>query len=160
MAGFVSVLLCGAVSDIRTLEIANWISIVLVLAYLPAALNADLIFSQIAVHYGVALVVFMGSIALYALKLFGGGDVKFLAAVALWVPWHDLGSFLFLVALLGGLLAIVIWITAKLPSLAMVRRKLTWIGTDHLHRQSIPYGVAIAGAGLMVIIKNGGHLSG
>jgi Flp pilus assembly protein protease CpaA len=39
---------------------------------------------------------------LHYFRLFGGGDVKLLAAIAIWTGTASLGAFLFLVAIIGG----------------------------------------------------------
>lgn len=81
----------------------------------------------------VVLVVFMGFFALGAM---GGGDVKLLAALALWLPFTPLTNMLLLMAVAGGVLTLAMLVTHRL-------RK------SQLPLQ-IPYGVAIAFAALCV----------
>jgi prepilin peptidase CpaA len=67
----------------------------------------------------------------------GGGDVKLLTALALWIEPMPFLRLLIMMALLGGVLTVVFgaWHIAR-------RRK---------DRLAIPYGVAIAAAGLWVL---------
>jgi len=67
----------------------------------------------------------------------GGGDVKMLAAIALWLPAGALLSLLMIMALLGGVVTIVTVIHHRM--------------TRRIGQVEIPYGVAIALAGLWVI---------
>ncbi len=67
----------------------------------------------------------------------GGGDVKLIGALALWFPWGTLLSLLVVMSLVGGLVTLVIaaerwWRSAKGPV-------------------EVPYGVAIAIAGLIAV---------
>lgn len=116
--------------DIRSRTIPNWLSLVILTGgVLMLALvwpTADAL-SHLA-HFAIALI---GAMALFAFRLWGGGDAKFYAAVAL---WFDLGwalHFLVITAIAGGLVVIATGLVARLA------RKAGW------HRE-IPYGAAIA----------------
>jgi prepilin peptidase CpaA len=80
--------------------------------------------------------------ALFAIGGMGGGDVKLLTALALWLPWEPFLKLLVMMALLGGVLTAVL---ACWTRLAGNKAKL-----------EIPYGVAIASAGLWVIASSYG----
>jgi prepilin peptidase CpaA len=67
----------------------------------------------------------------------GGGDVKLLGALALWLPLVPLMRMLFAMSLLGGVLTLIVVAVHRL-------RKLKT-------SPEVPYGVAIASAGLWVI---------
>ncbi|HTH26996.1 MAG TPA: prepilin peptidase [Sphingobium sp.] len=90
-----------------------------------------------AIQLGLALGVLLLFATLFALNMMGGGDVKMLAAIALWLPAGALMSLLVLMALLGGVVTIVTLLHHR-----MARRS---------GKVEIPYGVAIALAGLWVI---------
>ena len=57
---------------------------------------------------GAGAVMLIAGFALFAAGIFGGGDAKLLAASALWFGWPGIARYIFVVALLGGLLALVI----------------------------------------------------
>jgi len=85
----------------------------------------------------VALATFAVLAALFALRAMGGGDVKLLTALALWIAPLLFVKLIVIMALLGGVLTIV-------------------FGAWHVMRRqrgklAIPYGVAIAMAGLWVL---------
>ncbi len=91
----------------------------------------------VALQLGVGLAAFAVFAVLFAVKWMGGGDVKLLTALALWIEPTWFLKLLIAMALLGGLLTLV-------------------MGAWHIARRqrdklAIPYGVAIAAAGLWVL---------
>lgn len=92
-------------------------------------------------------VVLLLGMALFALRVMGGGDVKLLAALALWTGWSEVTlTFLFTMAIFGGIFAIAVLVLRLLVRGANLPRILT-------KGQPIPYGVAIALAFLYVLWK-------
>ncbi len=135
----------AVVSDVRRLKIPNRASIIITVAFVPAAFLAGLELSAIAVHYAVgAGLLGIGFIA-FSRNLMGGGDVKLLAAAGIWSGWAQLGSYLALVAVLGGVLAAAVLIAHKLRKVAP--------GTSALGLP-IPYGVAIGAAAIYLFSEN------
>ena len=131
-------LLVAAFTDLRNRKIDNWLNAGIALAA-PLfwwASGLDL-WPDLALQLGVALGTFAVLAALFAMGAMGGGDVKLLSALALWIaPWPFL-QLVILMALVGGVLTIV-------------------CGAWHIMRRqrdklSIPYGVAIAMAGLWTL---------
>ena len=131
-------LVVAAFTDIRRRQIDNWLNgaIALGAPLFWWASGLDL-WPGVALQLGVALLAFAAFAAMFALKVMGGGDVKLLTALALWIPWDEFLQMLFVMALAGGVLTfvMVLWHTAR-------RQK---------DRLAIPYGVAIAFAGLFVL---------
>jgi prepilin peptidase CpaA len=131
-------LLVAAFTDIRRRQIDNWLNAAIALAA-PAywwAAGVPL-WPGVAIQLGLALAVFVCLAGLFALKLMGGGDVKLLAALALWIAPMAYLKLLLFMSLLGGVLTIV---TAA------------WHYTVTRRRDAkIPYGVAIACAGLITL---------
>lgn len=132
-------LVVAAFTDIRRRQIDNWLNgaIALGAPLFWWASGLDL-WPGVALQLGVALLAFAAFAAMFALKVMGGGDVKLLTALALWIPWDEFLQMLFVMALAGGVLTfvMVLWHTAR-------RQK---------DRLAIPYGVAIAFAGLFVLL--------
>lgn len=83
----------------------------------------------------IAAVVFAFFLGAFALGQMGGGDVKLIAALALWLPLIPLLSLLMVMSIAGGAVTL----------LMMAERRWTR-GTGPVE---IPYGVAIAIAGLL-----------
>jgi len=150
---YVAGLLFAAWSDARTLEISNTVSIAIACAFVPAALLAGLDGAHLLDHGAVALSLLVGGAVLFWRQAFGGADVKLLAATGLWLGWGDVLPFLFIVAVCGGLLAVIVLVASRLSP---VQRWLAPFGLPWLERgngsgQPIPYGVAIAAGGLFML---------
>ena len=131
-------LVSAGIQDARTREIANWKNAVIaLLAPLWWWANGLAIWPDMATHFGIALLVFAFFAGAFALGQMGGGDVKMIGALALWLPVQPLIWMIVIMSLLGGVLTIVMVVEKK------VRR--------HGRILEIPYGVAIAIAGLLVL---------
>lgn len=138
---FIIPVLAAAILDIAWRRIPNWLTGGLVLLFLPAAWLWDLSLAEFGWHI-LAGAIFLGfGLVMHVLGLIGGGDAKFATAIALWVGIGKLLPFLMLTALCGGLLALVYVL-------------LRFAGYP---RTSLPYGVAIACAGLLAGLP---HLTG
>ncbi len=138
LGGLAIALLVAAFTDIRERKIANWLNGAIALAaplYWWAS-GLDL-WPGVALQLGLTLAVFAVGAALFAIRAMGGGDVKLLTALALWVPPMAFMQLLIVMALAGGVL------TVTLGVWHVVRRR-----KDKL---AIPYGVAIAFGGLWVM---------
>jgi prepilin peptidase CpaA len=132
-------LLSAGIQDARTREIANWKNAAIALTA-PAWWWANGLapWPDMALQLGVALLVFAFFAGAYALGQMGGGDVKLLGALALWLPVQPLIWMLVLMSLLGGALTLVM----------LAERALRRRGDAPLE---IPYGVAIVIAALLVL---------
>ncbi|MES2986938.1 MAG: prepilin peptidase [Pseudomonadota bacterium] len=132
-------LVSAGVEDARKREIANWKNAVIALLALPWWwANGLSIWPDMAMQIGVALLVFAFFAGAFALGQMGGGDVKLIGALALWLPVQPLIWMLILMSLIGGGLTV----------LMVAEKKLRRRGTMPLE---IPYGVAIAIATLLVL---------
>jgi prepilin peptidase CpaA len=145
MIAFAVPLLVAAGWDLAFYRIPNVISAMVVVLFVACALAWGTEVNWLS-HVGAGAAVLAGGFALFAFRVFGGGDIKLLAGVALWTGWSmDLVSYLLLVAIAGGVLAV---------ALVGVRSVLTtWGPGFSLPRviQSgapVPYGVAIAAVAL------------
>ena len=116
--------------------------------FFPAALAAGLPPAQYLVHIGVALAVLVAGFALYACKLFGGGDAKLLAASALWFGWPALVPFVVYTALAGGVLAAIVLIWGLIRADQEIRGH-AWISRLANIKPNVPYGAAIAAGGIL-----------
>ncbi|PLK25202.1 peptidase [Porphyrobacter sp. TH134] len=134
-------LVFAAFTDIRRRQIDNWLNLGIALVA-PAFWWASgmSLWPDVAIQLGVALAAFAVFAGIFALGMMGGGDVKLLTVLALWVTPQAFMQLLLVMALAGGVLtvAMVIWHTT-------LRQK------DKL---AIPYGVAIAFGGLWVLAAN------
>lgn len=94
---------------------------------------------EIAIIIGLAFALFCLFAVAFAIGAMGGGDVKMIAALALWMTPMQLPMMLIVMAIAGGLLTAVM----------VVRHRMT----RRLGRPEIPYGIAIAIGGLWVIVN-------
>lgn len=150
-----ALLVAAAIYDFRTLRIPNWISLSVFLLYLAFLAAQELLsvpaaplplWSSLAVGAGVAA-VFAG---LFALNLLGGGDVKLVAALGFWAGPYQILPFFLVMAVAGGVLALGYLVLSR-------RRTPGRAGTgadsskNERKQMKIPYGIAIAVAGLFVV---------
>lgn len=130
-------LVLAAMTDIRRRQIDNWLTGAIALAaplyWLAAGLEGHAIAMQAAVAVAALGVLW----ALFAFGLMGGGDVKLLAALALWVRPAQFGEMVVLMAFLGGGLSVFLG--------------LWHLGRRRRERLTVPYGVAISGAALWAL---------
>jgi len=133
-----SLLIWGAATDLRRRVIANELNLAIaLLAPIWWWVSGLSLWPDVALQIGVALAVFTVFAGLFAMGMMGGGDVKLLGALALWLPWQAMMTLLLVMAIVGGAVTAVTVIHHKLS-----RR----IGPPE-----VPYGVAIALAGLWVL---------
>lgn len=139
---FYATIAFAMVSDFRFLIIPNWVSILIAILFLPAAILGEFHISAIAVHYGMGLAIFIVGAILHYFRLFGGGDVKMLAAIAVWTGVSTLGGYLFLVAMFGGVLAIMVLVAARFQDVPAINA-IPWLKGAAGQQTQLPYGIAI-----------------
>lgn len=133
--------------DLFTMTIPNRISIGLIAAFLIAAIAAPLGWAELASHVGAGVLMLGVGIALFAGGFVGGGDAKLLAAAALWFGFEHLIEYLLLVSVAGGVLVIgILLYRGVAPPLWLYRQP--WAMRLHAKAGGVPYGIAIAAAGL------------
>ena len=138
LGGLAIALLIAAFTDIRRRQIDNWLNAAIAagapLYWWASGLS---LWPGVAWQVGMAVVTLIALAALFAIRAMGGGDVKLLTALALWIQPLWFLQLVIGMALIGGVLTLALgaWHVAR-------RRK------DKL---AIPYGVAISCAGLWVL---------
>jgi len=139
----------AAASDLITMRISNGLVLALVAAFALAALAAGMPLATVGLHLAAAAVVLGAAFAMFALGWIGGGDAKLAAATALWLGFPSLVPYLIYGALLGGALTLLILLARRWP-LPVPLMGVRWVGHLHDARTGIPYGIALAGAALLV----------
>ncbi len=150
LAVFGGAMVIGAVSDLHRYEIPNQVSIAVAVAFVPAAWAGGLGLLDILAGIGIGVGCMVIGIGLFAINIFGGGDVKLLAAGAIWAGWEGLASYLFLVAVAGGILSLALIVFRRLRLPARLDG-IAWINAIHTPGNSVPYGVAIAAGSLVLL---------
>ncbi|MEL6359749.1 MAG: prepilin peptidase [Pseudomonadota bacterium] len=147
LAIFPACLIISALTDVYEFKIPNWVSLTLWLGYFPAALllgaPGELVLQSTFFGFAVFVVCF----GLFAVKFFGGGDAKLLAAAAPWIGLSAFVPFLFSMALAGGAVAIFLIAFRKMPVLP-VYAHAPWLIRMHQNKHELPYAVAISAGGL------------
>ena len=136
------------VSDLARYRIPNTLVLALLALYPVAVLQAPQPVDWPMALAGMLAVLVVGYF-IFAMKWMGGGDIKLLAALALWVGWAGLLDYVFLVAMLGGVFAVAVWCVRRIiPLVVRPSRAL-----PRMLQQDAPiaYGVAIAGAFLILM---------
>jgi prepilin peptidase CpaA len=153
LTGFAVVMGAAAFEDLRRLVIPNLLPILLC-AIWPVYIAGAASLAGALAAIGCALAVFVGGAMLFSRGWLGGGDVKLLAAAALWAGPAGTPDLLLLTGLLGGVLALLLLLPAGRQFAAAVRT-LPAQPAERAERPlsaPVPYGVAIAGAALIVIL--------
>jgi len=138
----------GGLHDLTTMKIPNWISGLIVLGFVPAALLTGLSLPAAGLHLAVGAAALLVGMALFALRIIGGGDAKLLAAAALWMGSAGAPVFLVWTALAGGLFCLGLILARRyFPLVAPAAPG--WLASLMAPKGDIPYGVAIA-AGVLL----------
>jgi len=148
---FSALVIVAALHDLVSFTIPNWISVALVVAFVPAVWVAGLPVAAIGVHLAVGLAAFAVAVAMFALRWIGGGDAKLLAAVALWIGLPALGTFALATAVAGGALALVLLAVRKDWVRAHAGTPPAWAQRLMQPDGPAPYGVAIAFGSLFAL---------
>ena len=146
---FPAVMVFSALSDLFTMTISNRISIALILVFFPFALLAGLSVPEIGVHLACGMGVLVATFAMFAMGWIGGGDAKLAAATALWIGWDRLLDFGTDSAVIGGALTLAILAFRRYPPPSFMVTS-GWIMRLHERGGGVPYGIALAAAGLFV----------
>lgn len=134
-----SLLLVAALQDGWKLQISDWLSGAIAVGALFAVVlqGPQLNLWQNFLLFAVVLAV--GTFA-FGRGWMGGGDIKLLAASALWFDLSDGWKLLVAIAIAGGIEAILIIILRRLPWSQALRDKVLLLKRGG----PIPYGIAIA----------------
>ncbi|ANL36468.1 prepilin peptidase [Rhizobium phaseoli] len=150
--------LYAAWTDFRTWKIPNTIVLALVTLYalramvvifssedVGAALFAS---SGIGGDVGAGLLMFMLGVVLWAFRLFGAGDAKLFLPIGLFIGWHGMLPFSFLLLVLG----IVTLLVLRLPVPLRVAHLAFFMRIDEIRAsRKIPYGVLMVFAALLTL---------
>lgn len=150
------ILLAAAIEDIAKLRISNIFPLLVIGLFVPwvAVVGWE---NDIWQNGTLFLAVFALGSALFAMRWMGGGDIKLLAACALWFDWQASLAWFFYVTVGGGVLALLIMAGRR-----MVPRSVRDGSTLAIFapKGPIPYGVAIALGTIMALYMAGPNPSG
>ena len=140
-------LLAAGLEDVRRREIANGTNAAIaLLAPLWWWANGLALWPDVAMQVGVAAIVFALFVGAFAAGWMGGGDVKMIGALALWLPLSGLMGMLMVMSIAGGAVPVAMLVETR------------WRRADGPEEPlpiEVPYGVAIAIAGLLALPRTG-----
>jgi prepilin peptidase CpaA len=160
---FSVLIIYGALSDLSTFKIPNWVSYGLIILFAVYAfmvwLNTPFTPSLSfrlpfwAVNLIIGLVVFIMSVIFWKFRFIGGGDVKFLTATSLWMGPQRIVIFLIL---LTGLAVVFVLFLKFLhlwnPYFQMLKiPKFFKRAIEKAQTNELPYGFPIGLAALILI---------
>ena len=133
----VLILLAAGIEDARTREIANWKNAAIALLAPAWWWAQGYGWTDMAWQIGIAIGVFALFAGAFHFGWMGGGDVKMIGALALWLPGSALLFMLMVMSIIGGVLTLIMMF-------------------DHWRRKApgaveTPYGVAIAMASMLAL---------
>jgi len=148
-----TLLIVAATSDVMSLRIPNWLTLLTALLFFPMALATQMPLPEFGSHLLAGVILFAAGYIFFQLGWFGGGDAKLMAAAGLWFGTAKVVPFLALTALTGGILAMFLglWSTLmmswELEGEGFVLARLG--GKLRQLKPNIPYGFALALGGIL-----------
>ncbi len=143
-----ALLLVACWTDISSLRIPNWVSAGIVGLFPLFAIGLPL--TEILQHVLVSFVVLVGGLGLFAWGKLGGGDVKLLTAISLWVGWGPaLFNLFFAIGVLGGAISLIV-IALRSRIVAGVFHGKGYHPAVLDPNAGAPYAVAIAGGFFLI----------
>ena len=135
------ILLAVGYSDLRNMRIPNALSIVAVIIFIATAFMLPL--HEVGLRLIASLVTLLIGFVAFALRIFGGGDIKILAALMLFIPSQTLALFAFVIS------------ASILVGIGLVMTLRTAPGAQQSNWKSLqakakfPMGISISLAGLL-----------
>lgn len=146
----------AAVNDFMRLKIPNYLPLLIFVSFLIAA-SGDIffktgMFENLTTHFIVGACVFMVMLICFFTGLFGGGDAKMISALSFWMGVQGLSHFLMVMAIAGGILALISVGLRRTDQGKKLLDKLAghpklhseWISSMADDKTIVPYGIAIA----------------
>lgn len=143
----------AAVQDVYQLRISNLFPIAIVLLF-PVYAVAKGTDAAIWQNGAVFLAVLALGILAFGAHWLGGGDVKLLAAVALWFDIAGVAWLIGTIAIVGAAVALIfMFFRRAIPEPALLRTGMVSLK----RRGPIPYGIAIASGAVAAVLM--GHVN-
>ena len=146
---FPALMAFAAVSDMLTMTIPNRVSLLLLAGFLAFAIVFRMPLADIGWHALAGFVVLFATFFMFTAGWMGGGDAKLAAATAVWLGFDNLFDYVVATSLFGGLLTLGLLHLRMMP-LPAFADNWEWSRRLHAATSGIPYGIALAAAGLVV----------
>jgi prepilin peptidase CpaA len=148
LAFFPTLMALSASTDLLTFTIPNRLCAALALGYLVFAALLGVSSVDILLNISCALAILAIAFLMFTFGWVGGGDAKLAAATAVWLGWTVILDYGVAAALFGGILTLIL-LGARRAPLPAVLGRVDWLARLHNANSGVPYGIALAAAGLM-----------
>lgn len=138
-----------AAYDLLTMRIPNWLSAVLIVGFIVAAILAGFPLEMIGMHFVAFAIALAVCFLLFIPGWIGGGDAKFAASTVLWMGMGFAVPYLLYAAIAGGIFTALILAFRKYLNATQLP-KWEWLQKLHDPKVGVPYGIALAIAALIV----------
>jgi prepilin peptidase CpaA len=136
--------------DLASYTIPNRLQVALLASFAIFIFVGHLTLAQLGVHVLAGLIGLVAGFALFSLGYIGGGDAKFFACTALWFGLGDLLEYALIASVIGGALTLAL-LSFRGVAVPPFLVRQGWIARLHDAKQGIPYGIALAAAGLVIL---------
>lgn len=146
-------LIFAATSDVLSLRIPNWLTALTALLFFPMALLTGMPLNEFGMHLIAGAGLFVAGFLFFQLGLFGGGDAKLMAAAGLWFGTAQTLPFLFMTAMAGGILAMLVGLWSMFNIYWEIEANGAF--AENFGKQlrslkpNVPYGFALAIGGII-----------
>ena len=148
LAFFPALMALSASMDLLTFTIPNRLCVALALGYLVFAALLGVPAVDILLNVSCALAILAITFVMFSFGWLGGGDAKLAAATAVWLGWAAILDYGVAAALFGGILTLIL-LGARTAPLPDAVARIDWLKRLHNASAGVPYGIALAAAGLM-----------
>ncbi len=138
----------AAASDLVSMRISNRVSLGLIATFLAFAIICRMPLPTLGWHVAAGFGMLVVGFGMFAMGWIGGGDAKLAAATALWLGPDLLLNYVVMAGFAGGLLTLAI-LNLRDMDLPLFAARWTWLQRLHHKENGVPYGIALAFAGLM-----------
>jgi len=149
---FPAAMAIAAATDLFSMTVPNWISLLLIAGFAVLAPLVGLGWAEAGLHVALAVAALIVTFAMFSFGWIGGGDAKLFAATCLWMGPEGTLVYAVYASLLGGGLTLLILVLRSVPIPAALNSH-GWLMRLHSAKEGVPYGIALAAAGLLVYPK-------
>jgi len=139
----------AAGTDLFSMTVPNWIALLLVAGFAVLAPLVGLGWSAAGIHVALAVGALIITFGMFSFGWIGGGDAKLFAATCLWLGPEQVLFYAVYAGIIGGALTLLILLLRSVPLPAALHSQ-GWLTRLHSPKEGVPYGIALAAAGLLV----------
>ncbi|MBI1868796.1 MAG: prepilin peptidase [Methylocystis sp.] len=139
----------SAFADLFTMTIPNRVSLLLIGVFAALVVYLHMPWEAVALHVSCSLAVLLLTFVMFYFGWIGGGDAKLAATTALWLGWDNLLDYGLIASLIGGALTLAI-LAVRSVSMPQSLLSLKFVARLCEKDGGVPYGIALAMAGLLV----------